>query len=233
MDFQVLSVSPRSTNYEVPHFIRNSPQHDVDSDPYPGFTWLDPSLIVEPSQSTYDIVGVDCSLESSIVEPNTPSHFDVPCIVQSSVACGSLQGFDSFSLSHLYRHSTFDFDQGLTDDVLRRAVLPLDEDRVYASPAECTAAFEGSNICLGRKTAAVPTYDSDDDEVLVRMSIKSLDFGEAPVFDLPPGWKEAFVSPAEAKISPSSQAESTKNNTSVLPKLKSLWKRATSKFVSR
>jgi hypothetical protein len=79
----------------------------------------------------------------------------------------------------------------------------------------------------------MPTYDSDDDEVLLRMSIKSLDFGEEPVFDLPPGWKEAFVSPAEATISPSSHAESTKNNTSVLPKLKSLWKRATSKFVSR
>jgi len=195
-------------------------------------------MIVEDSESTHATGDADFSLGSSIVEPNTPSHFDAPCIiVQSPVACGSLQYFDSFSLLHLYRRSTFDFDQeGQTEGVLRRSVLPLDDDRVSvsASPAACTAAFEDSNIYLGQGTAAMPTHDSgDDDEVLVRMSIKSLDFGEEPVFDLPPGWKEAFVSPAGATIPPSSQAGRTKKNTSVLPKLKSLWKRATSKFVSR
>jgi len=193
-------------------------------------------MIVEDSESTHDIGDADCSLESSIVEPNTPSHFDAPCIVvQSPVACGGLQYFDSFSLLHLYRRSTLDFDkEGQTEGVLRRSGLLLDEDRVSSSPAECTAAFEDSNIFLGRGTTAMLTRDSDDDdEVLVRMSIKSLDFGEEPVFDLPPGWKEAFVPPAGATIPPSSQAERTKKNTSVLPKLKSLWKRATSKFVSR
>jgi hypothetical protein len=190
-------------------------------------------MIVDPSESIHDICDVDCSLESSNVEPNTPSRFDAPRIVQTSVACGSSHFFDSFSLSHLYRHSTFDFDQGLADDVIRCTVLPFDEDHVSASPAESTPAFENSNIRLGRGTAAMQTYDSDDDEVLVRMSIKSLDFGEEPVFDLPPGWKEAFVSPTGVTISPSSQAECPKKNTSVLPKLKSLWKRATTKFVSR
>ena len=193
-------------------------------------------MIVGDSGSTHDIGDADCSLESNIVEPNTPSHFDAPCIIlQSPVACGSLQYFDSFSLLHLYRRSTFDLDkEGQTEGVLRRSVLPLDEDRVSASPAECTAAFEDSNICLSRGTAAMLTRDSNDnDEVLVRRSIKSLDFGEEPVFDLPPGWKEAFVPPAGVTILPSSQAERTKKNTSVLPKLKSLWKRATSKFVSR
>ena len=195
-------------------------------------------MIVEDSESTHDIGDADCSLESSIVEssivePNTPSHFDARCIVQPPVACGSSHFFESFSLSHLYRLSTFDFDQeGQTDDVSRHSVLPLDDDHVSVSPAACTAVFEDSNVSLGRGTAAMPTHDSDDDEVLVRMSIKSLDFGEDPVFDLPPGWKEAFVPPDGATIPPSSHPESTKNNTSVLPKLKSLWKRATSKFVS-
>jgi len=194
---------------------------------------------VEDPESAHDTGDADCSIESSIIGPNTPSQFDAPCIVvQSPVACGSLQYFDSFSLLHLYRRSTVDFNQeGQTEDVSRRSVLPLDEVRVCASasPAECTAAFEDSNIHLGQGTAAMPTHDSDDDdEVLVRMSIKSLDFGEEPVFDLPPGWKEAFVPPAAgAMIPPSSRAERTKKNTSVLPKLKSLWKRATSKFVSR
>jgi hypothetical protein len=191
-------------------------------------------MIIEGSESTHDVGNADCSLESSIVEPNTPSHFDAWCIAQSPIACGSSQFLDSFSLLHLYRQSTFDFNQeGRIQDVLRRPVLPLDEDRVCASPAECTAAFKNSNIRLGRGTAVALSYESDNDEVLVRRSIKSLDFGEEPVFDLPPGWKEAFFSPTGDTIPPSSQAESTKNKPSVLPKLKSLWKRAASKFVSR
>ena len=191
-------------------------------------------MIIEGSESTHDVGDADCSLESSIVEPNTPSPFDARCIAQSPVACGSSQFLDSFSLSHLYRQSTFDFNQeSLIEDVLRRPVLPLDEDRVCVSPVECTAAIENFNIRLGQGTAAALSYDSDDDEVLVRRSIKSLDFGEEPVFDLPPGWKEAFVSPTGNTIPSSSQTQSTKNKPSVLPKLKSLWKRAASKFVSR
>jgi len=64
------------------------------------------------------------------------------------------------------------------------------------------------------------------------MSIKSLDVGEEPVFDLPSGWREAFVSPVDVTLPRSSQVEGTKKRL-VLPTLKSLWKRAASKFVSR
>ena len=183
-------------------------------------------------ESTPDVGSADCSPESSIAEPYTPpSQFDVACIEQSPVACGSLQFSDSFSISHLYRYSTFDFDpEDHVNDVLRSSAHPLDEaDLVSTSPASWTASVEDSDIYLSHGMATMATHE---DEALVRMSIKSLDVGEEPVFDLPSGWKEAFVSPAEVTVPRSSQAERPKKS-SVLPRLKSLWKRAASKFVSR
>lgn len=76
-------------------------------------------MIIKGSESTHEVSDADCSLESSIVELNIPSPFDARCIAQSPVACGSSQFLDSFSLSHLYRQSTFDFNQeSLTEDVL-------------------------------------------------------------------------------------------------------------------
>jgi hypothetical protein len=181
--------------------------------------------------STPDIGSADCSPESSIVGPYTPSQFDAGCIEQSPVACGSLQFSDSFSISHLYLYSTFDFDaEDHVNDAPRSLAHPVDEaDPVSTSPASWTTSVEDSDICLGHRMAMTATHD---DEALVRMSIKSLDVGEEPVFDLPSGWKEAFVSPAEVTVPRSSQAERPKKS-SVLPRLKSLWKRAASKFVSR
>jgi len=187
-------------------------------------------MIVEDSPPT---------LAALIVPPNpaSPNHiplltFDVAYIEQSPVACGSLQPFDSFSLSHLYRYPTFNFNpEDHINDVLRGPTHPLEEeDPVSTSPTSWTAGVEDSDIYLGQGMAATPT--GEDDEALVRMSIKSLDVGEEPVFDLPSGWNEAFVSPAEVTVPRSSQAERPKKS-SVLPRLKSLWKRAANKFVSR
>jgi hypothetical protein len=227
MGFQASSISRMLVGTEVAPSIS---QYDIDGDPYSGFTWINPSMIVD--SSTPDIGGSDLSPESSIAEPNTPSQFDAPAIEQSPVACGSFPLFDSFSLSHLYRHSTtFDFDsEDHISESLRNAVGPLDEVFVPTSPASGNAAFEDSDICLGRETAVMPIDDYD--EALVRPSIKSLDVGEEPIFNLPSGWKEAFVSTVDVTAPPSSQAGSTKK-ISVLPRFKSLWKRATSKFVSR
>ena len=222
------SASPRPTGDNFPLSIGNNAQHHIDSDPYSGFTWLNPSIVEE---SKPDIGSADCSPESSVAKPYTPSQLDGPTIERSPLACGSLQFSSSFSLSCLYRHSTFDFDH--IDEVLRRLERPLDEeDPVSASPEECAAAVEDSNIYLGEEAAAISTCDSDDDEALVRMSIKSLDTGEEPVFDLPSGWKEAFDSPTGVAVPPSSKPQSTKK-TSVLPRFKTLWKRVAGKFVSR
>src|SRR6266851_7012913 len=188
MDHQAPSLSPRPVG-------RNAAEHyyNTDSDSYPGFTWLDPSMIVE--DSTPDVGSADCSPKSSIAEPYTPSQFDAACIEQSPVACGSLQIFDSFSLSHLYRYSTFNFNpEDHINDVLRGPTHPLEEeDLVSTSPVSWTAAVEDSDIDLGQGMTATPT--GEDDDAPVRMSIKSLDIGEEPVFDLPSGWRKAFVSP--------------------------------------
>ena len=231
MDYQVSSLPLGPVCTQVAPLIQDIAQYDIDSDPIPEFTWLKLSLIVD--NTSPHIGGSDWSLESSIIEPYTPSQFDAPVIEQSPVACGSFQFLDSFSLSHLYRHSTFNFDlEDHIDNSLRDAMRPLDsEDPVSTSPASCSVSFKDSDICLGLGASSTMPTD-EDDEALVRMSIKSLDFGEEPVFDLPTGWKEAFVSPSDIMALPSLQAESMKKS-SVLPMLKSLLKRAASKFVSR
>ena len=168
---------------------------------------------------------------SPIAKYYTPYNFDAPSSGPSSPICGSLRLFNSFSLSPLFQDSSCDFVS--EDVVLRNPIRPADkgEDSIFTFPAVWNAASGDSGTCLGQGTAAPPA--SEDDEALVHTSIRSLDIGEEPVFELPSGWKKAFDSPPDVVTVPSlSQSEGTKK-TSVLPKLKSLWKRATSKFVSR
>ena len=202
-----------------------SPQFS-DSDPYSEFTWLSPSMIVEEATP-----GVGGGPESAIAKYDTPSDFDAPSSGRSPVSCGSLQIFNSFSLSPLSRHPSCDL---YSDDrLLRNSVRSLDkgEDPVFDPPAAWIAAFGDSSTCLGEGTGVPPARE--DDEAVLRSSIRSLDIGEEPVFELPSGWKEAFVSVSHVAVpSLSPQREATRK-TSVLPKIKSLWKRATSKFSSR
>jgi hypothetical protein len=191
-------------------------------------------MIVE--ESTPDVRGADWSHGSAIAKYYTPSHFDALFSGLSPIPCGSLQFFSSFSLSPLFQDSSCDFeseDHLNLNDVSRNSVRSLDEgeDPIFTFPAAWIAAFGDSGICLGQGTAAPPPT-REDDEALVRTSIRSLDVGEEPVFELPSEWKEVFVSPPDASARSSSQSEVTRK-TSVLPKLKSLWKRATSKFGSR
>ncbi len=201
------------------------PQHSIDSDPYSEFKWLNPSMIVE--ETIPDVGGVH---ESAIPKYYTPSDFDAPSSGPSSVSCGSLPFFNSFSLSPLFQYSSYDLDR--EDQVLRNSVRSLDEgeDPIFSPPAAWIAAFGDSGTCLGQGIG-VPSAREDDESVL-HTSIRSLDVGEEPVFELPSGWKEAFVSPSDVAVPPLSRSEGTKK-TSVLPKLKSLWKRAASKFSSR
>ncbi|KAI9447080.1 kinase-like domain-containing protein [Russula earlei] len=200
-------------------------QFSIDSNLFPDFTWQCPSMIIEEASTNFG--GTDSSFESTVSESYTPSHCNSSSDRLSLVSCGNLQFFNSFSLSQLFHNSSCDsIPEVHTDD---SAVRPLDEgdDPIYTPPAEWIAAFRDSGICLGPGSAAVPTRD---DEALVRTSIRSLDVGEEPVFELPSGWKEAFVSPSDATEPSQPQ---TARKTSVLPRLKSLWKRARGKFGSR
>jgi len=188
-------------------------------------------MIVE--EASPDVSSVDWSFESTASNAYTPSHFGSPFNDPSLAPCGSLQFFKSFSLSPLFQHSPCDSDPEVhSNDALRNSVRPLDEgeDLTVTFPPGWIAAFRNSSICLGQGKAAEPSRE--DDEALVRMSIRSLDVGEEPVFDLPSGWEEAFVSPPDVTVPSSSQSQTTRK-ISVLPRLKSLWKRATSKFGSR
>jgi hypothetical protein len=214
---------PTSVSGERPALIENVVQHSIDSDPYPEFTWLNPSMLV--GEATPDV-------GSAIAKYYTPSNFDAPSSGPSSPICGSLQLFNSFSLSPLLQDPSCDF---VSKDLVLRNPRPADEgeDPTFTFPAVWIAASGDAGTCLGQGMAAPPASEDEDDEALVRTSIRSLDIGEEPTFELPSGWKEAFVSPPDVVTVPSlSQSESTRK-TSVLPKLKSLWKRATSKFRSR
>ncbi|KAF8493745.1 kinase-like domain-containing protein [Russula emetica] len=104
------------------------------------------------------------------------------------------------------------------------------ENPIFNLPAAWIAAFGDSGTCLNLGTGVPPARE--DDEALLRTSIRSLDIEEEPVLELPSGWKEACVSASHVAVPSLSQSEATRK-TSVLPKLKSLWKRATSKFGSR
>ena len=117
-------------------------QHSVDSDPYSDdFTWLSPSMIVE--EATPDVGGADWSHGPAIAKYYTPSDFDAPSSGRSPIPCGSLQLFDSFSLSPLFRDSSRDFDlEDHSNDVLRNSVRPLDEgeEPIFTFPAAWIAA---------------------------------------------------------------------------------------------
>lgn len=170
---------------------------------------------------------------SAVAKYYTPSNFDAPSSGPSSPICGSLQLFNSFSLSPLFQDPSCDFVS--EDAVLRKSVCPADkgEDPIFTLPAVWIAASGDSGTCLGQGTVAPPASE-DDDEAIVCTSIRSLDIGEEPVFELPSGWKEAFVSPPDVVTVPSlSQSPEGTRKISVLPKLKSLWKRAASRFGSR
>jgi hypothetical protein len=199
----------------------------IDPDPYSEFTLLSPPRTVE--KAAYDVDGAP-EPGSAIAKYYTPSDFDAPSSGRSPVSCGSLQFFKSFSLLPLLQHPSCDLYSD--DHILRNSVRSLDEgeDPIFSLPAAWTAAFGVSDTCLGQGTGAPPARE--DDEAVLRTSIRSLDIGEEPVFELPSGWKEAFVSASHVAVpSLSRQPETAK--TSVLPKIKSLWKRATSKFTSR
>ena len=124
-----------------------------------------------------------------------------------------------------------------TTDVLRDSVRSLDEgeeDPIYTFPPCWIAAFEDSAICLHARKAAMTQTTVEDDEALVRTTIRSLDAGEEPVFELPSGWKDAFTpTPSPEVAPPSSSRPDAAEKSTVLPRLKSLWKRAASKFTSR
>ena len=194
--------------------------------PYSEFTWLSPSMIVE--EATPD---VDGGSESAIAKYYTPSDFDAPSSGPSPVSCGSLQLFNSFSLLPLFQHPPGDLYSD--EHVLRSSVRSLDEgeDPIFNLPAAWVAAFGDSGTCLGQETGVPPARE--DDEADLCRSIRSLDIGEEPVFELPSGWKEAFVSPSHVTVPSLSVQPEPPRKTSVLPKIKSLWKRATSKFSSR
>ncbi|KAH9979572.1 kinase-like domain-containing protein [Lactifluus volemus] len=108
---------------------------------------------------------------------------------------------------------------------------PLSALEVCINKESVLTSFRGSGLCFGQKVEAIPT--AENDEALVRMSIRSLDVGEEPVFDLPSGWKDAFASPLPDVTPPSLPQPEGPRKTSVLPRLKSLWKRATSKIMPR
>jgi hypothetical protein len=203
------------------------PQHSIGSDPYSEFTWLSVSMIVE--ETTPHVGGAP---ESVIAKYDTPSDFDAPSSGWSPVSCGSLHFFNSFSLSPLFQHPSC----GLyaDDHVLRNSVRSLEEgeEPILSLPAAWIAAFEGSSTCLGQGSRVPPAREAED-EALLRASIRSLDIGEEPVFELPSGWKEASVSASHVALPSLSRQPEATRKTSVLPKIKSLWKRATSKFNSR
>lgn len=124
-----------------------------------------------------------------------------------------------------------------TTDVLRDSVRSLDEgeeDPIYTFPPCWIAAFEDSAISLHARKVAMTQTTVEDDEALVRTTIRSLDAGEEPVFELPSGWKHVLASPPSPEVAPlSSSRPDAAEKSSVLPRLKSLWKRAASKFASR
>ncbi|KAF8269111.1 kinase-like domain-containing protein [Lactarius quietus] len=126
--------------------------------------------------------------------------------------------------------------EGCTTDVLSDSVNSLDEgeDPIYIFPPCWIAAFEDSAIYLRERKAERTQTTPQDDEALVRTTIRSLDAGEEPVFELPSGWKDAFSPSPSPEVTPlSSPRPDVAEKSSVLPRLKSLWKRAASKFAPR
>jgi serine/threonine protein kinase len=227
---------PASGVCDISPFTGDVARYIIDSDPYPNFTWVNPSMAV--GESTPDVNGGHSSLGPITAELYTPSYFAASSSGFSLLSFGNPQFTStsppSISSRDLPRGSA---PEGCTAGVLRDSVRSLDEgeeDPIYTFPPCWIAAFEDSAVCLHARKAAMTQTTFEDDEALVRTTIRSLDAGEEPVFEPPSGWKDAFSSTPSPEVAPpSSSRPDAAEKSSVLPRLKSLWKRAASKFASR
>ncbi|KAI9439420.1 kinase-like domain-containing protein [Lactarius psammicola] len=211
-------------------------RHTADPDPYPDFTWVNPLMAV--AESIPDSSGAHPSLDPNTTESYTPSYFATSSSDFSLLSFGNPQFMSTSPPSIISRQPPRgSAPEGCNADVLRDSIRSLDEgeDPSYAFPPGWIAAFEDSAIYLDERKAEMTETTPEDDEALVRTTIKSLDAGEEPVFDLPSGWKDAFSpSPPSPEVGPpSSPRPDAAEKSSVLPRLKSLWKRAASKFAPR
>jgi hypothetical protein len=181
---------------------------------------------------TPDLDATDSLIDSSIAVLN--NHSDSSWSGQSPVLRETLQVINTPLLSGLSQQSSYEsVPECYIKGALRDSVRPLveGESQTFAFPSEWIAAFGDSGNCAGQGAAIMLT--PEDDEALVRMTIRSLDVGEEPVFDLPLSWKDAFTSPRSDVTPPSFFEVEPTRKASVLPKLKSLWKRAASKLMPR
>ncbi len=220
---------------KLPPSTEDVAQDTIDTDPYPNFTWVNPSIAV--GESIPDGSGAYSSLDPSTAELYNPSYFAASSSDFSLLSFGDPQFMSTSPPSifsrQLPRGSAL---EECNADVLRNSVRSLDEgeDPSYAFPPGWIAAFEDSAIYLDERKAEMTQTTPLDDDALVRTTIKSLDAGEEPVFDLPSGWKDAFSpSPSPEVAPPTSSRLNAAEKSSVLPRLKSLWKRAASKFAPR
>ena len=189
-------------------------------------------------ESIPDGSGTHSSSDSSTgkAELYTPSYFAASSSDFSLLSFGNPQFMSTSPPSICSRQPPRgSAPEGCAADVPRNSVRSLDEgeeDPIYTFPPCWIAAFDDSAIYLDERKAEMTQTTPLDDEALVRTTIKSLDAGEEPVFELPSGWKDAF-SPPSPVAPPSSSRPDAAEKSSVLPRLKSLWKRAASKFAPR
>ncbi|KAH8991889.1 kinase-like domain-containing protein [Lactarius hatsudake] len=221
---------------KLPPSTQDGARYSIDPDPYPNFTWVNPSMAV--GESIPDGSDAHSSSDPGTAEPYTPSYFAASSSNFSFLSFGNPQ-FISTSPPSIYSRQLprGSATEGCTTDVPRDSVRSQnegEEDPIF--PPGLIAAFEDSAIYLDERVAEITQTIPEDDEALVRTTIKSLDAGEEPVFDLPSGWKDAFSpshSPESQVAPPSSSRPDAAEKSSVLPRLKSLWKRAASKFAPR
>ena len=222
---------------KVPPFTAQVARQTIDPDPFPNFTWVNPSMVV--SESIPDGGGGHSSSDPIAAELYTPSDFAASSDF-SLLSFGNPQFMSTSPPSILSRESPCgSAPDECAADVLRDSVRSLDEgeeDPIYTFPPCWIAAFDDSAIYLRERKAEMTQTIPEDDEALVRTTIRSLDAGEEPVFDLPSGWKDVFSlspSPLPEVAPPSLSRPDAAEKSSVLPRLKSLWKRAASKFAPR
>jgi hypothetical protein len=223
---------------KLPPFTGDIAQHTIDPDPFPNFTWVNPSMVV--GESIPDGGAGHPSSDPITAELYTPSYFAASSSDFSLLSFGNPQFMSTSPPSILSRESPRGsaLEECAADD-LRDSVRSLDEgeeDPIYTFPPCWIAAFDDSAIYLRERKAEMSQTTPEDDEALVRTTIRSLDAGEKPVFDLPLGWKDVFSlspSPLPEVAPPSSSRPDAAEKSSVLPRLKSLWKRAASKFAPR
>ncbi|KAI0259490.1 kinase-like domain-containing protein [Gloeopeniophorella convolvens] len=231
---------------ETKSFIGDVSSYPIEEDPYPGFAWATPSMVVEDS-ATSDTCEADTSFDSNGDDPHTQSRFATSFSEEYLAPRGPLRIMNpspppsprSLFLSQSSSCGSFTEDDEI--EALRNSVRALDEgeEPVYQYPALWLAAFADSGVCIRRSDAARAAREAgSDDEAYVCASIKSLDDGERPVFEAPPGWKDAFASPQpqqgfSAPSTPSQPILNAPAKNTVLGGLKSLWKRAAGKVTAR